>query len=481
MRGAASAPEPAMPISKTNAGLPGAFRLFCRSAISLLRPNQRGPPNACFVLDSGPTATTYRKGAQTFLREDLGIEPRPGASAIELSVTAVRAWAVKNNRLEFLLENNIQDGIPMFAARDSPGFPVWHSFVQMKLTPLTAVLKDSAQKKKMGKMNLGVGQEEISSKQRVLAMKGVAPPAGHEAGRGGYGPLPTSRLPSLPHVTGPLSTATSGFTFAALGGSSRDALSGEEIRAAAIADGEPDLFSLFASVAASAPSLPPQEAAQQAAQQAAAAQQAVAGILKRRREEVSEAEERGEFVTVSSMSSAQAALEGILKRRREEVGEAEVVQGERRVAQMVEPHIYDSPGSALASSSATPRDEAMHSLLASPNSSANKGPRPARPQYGAKMQWEMGGGGAADYGAAPADDMLSGSNLRDLIEDDCPPSPEGGRPPTGLDLFMVEQGLGQTLGPDLGQSLGPGLGPPWPRDSQGPSIQSAQTSEEPMP
>ena len=295
----------------TNGGLPAALRLYCRSAVSLLRPNMKGPPNPCFVLDSGPTATTYRKGAQTFLREDLGIEPRSGASAIELSVLAVREWAKRFNRIEFLLEHNAQEGIPMFASRDMPGFHAWHTFVQMKLIPLTGVLKESAQKKKLGKMSLGVGRlEEMSSKHKVLAMKGMMPgqAVGHPA-------LPTRGLPSMPAVTGSFSTASSGFSFTALG-PTRDSSTTTNVSEATVVTEapEPDLFSLFATVAASAPSLPPPQQQQRAAE-------------KRMREAYGGAggdlvADTAAVLPQSASSALENALAGILKRRKGAGGES---------------------------------------------------------------------------------------------------------------------------------------------------------------
>ena len=77
------------------------------------------------------------------------------------------------------------------------------------------------------------------------------------------------------------------------------------------------------------------------------------------------------------------------------------------------------------------------SLLPSPRSASR--PRPPPPPFGAKPA-ELLDSGALRYAAsgegyaassvdAYSDDLLTGSQLRDLIEDDCTPNSETGGPP----------------------------------------------------
>ena len=96
-------------------GWPGALRLYCRKRAKSFISMKKGPPDPCFKLDGNDGAKNPAKGSQSFLREKLNIEPRADAPAIELNVTAIRAWAEKNGRTEFLFEHNPAEGIPPYA------------------------------------------------------------------------------------------------------------------------------------------------------------------------------------------------------------------------------------------------------------------------------------------------------------------------------------------------------------------------------
>eukprot|EP00966_Prymnesium_polylepis_P280968 6491533-Prymnesium_polylepis.1 len=129
--------------------VPAAFRKYVRDQHPALgNSDERGPPNDC-VKDAADSLKKH-------LKNEYQIVPPYGTTNMAMMVMAVRAWAHGKGqgpdelplRPGYLIEHNVEGGIPPFALEGEPGFEAWLRFKQDKLVPLAEAQCDAHFEKK---------------------------------------------------------------------------------------------------------------------------------------------------------------------------------------------------------------------------------------------------------------------------------------------------------------------------------------------